>query len=292
MREHAGTCLAHGPADGANPTAVHGLSIFRQSAPTAPTSAVYERSLFLVVQGRKQARVGDDTFVYDPENYLAVSVPLPVLSEILEASPERPFLSLAVHFDLEVVREIMTRAGAGLAPRTAEPPQRGLAACPISESIRDVTARLLGLLDRPEDAHVLGPLYHRELLYHVLKGPRGGFLRAIAMGHGHQHAIAEVLTAIHQDCTRAYTVAGLAATAGMSESVFYEAFKSVTAATPMQYIKRLRLQEAHRQLTLGLNNVSGAANGVGYNSLSQFSREFTRVFGANPSRYVATRSGP
>ena len=95
-----------------------------------------------------------------------------------------------------------------------------------------------------------------------------------------------MLATIHADCTKAFAVAELASVAGMSESVFYEAFKSVTAATPMQYVKRLRLQEAHRQLTLGLNNVSGAAFGVGYNSVSQFSREFTRVFGANPSTYL------
>jgi AraC-like DNA-binding protein len=156
----------------------------------------------------------------------------------------------------------------------------------VTEPIREVATRLLDLLDRPEDIGVLGPLYRRELLYHVLKGPRGGFLRAVAMGHGQQRAIAEVLTTIHADCSQTFTVADLATMAGMSESVFYEAFKSVTAATPLQYIKRLRLQEAHRQLTLGLNNVSGAAYEVGYNSLSQFSREFTRVFGANPSSYL------
>ena len=279
-------CLAHGTLDGGNPTAIQGLSVYRRSAPSEPGNAVYKRSIFLVAQGRKQALVGGDAFTYDPDNYLVISVPLPVMSQILAASPEEPFLSLAIDFELEAVREIMTRAGEVLAPSATEPPQRGLAACPITAPLRDIAGRLLDLLDRPEDIPVLAPLYRRELLYHVLKGPRGGFLRAVAMGYGQQHAIAEVLTAIHVDCTQNFTVAGLAAMAGMSESVFYEAFKSVTAATPLQYIKRLRLQEAHRQLTLGLNNVSGAAYEVGYNSLSQFSREFTRVFGANPSAYL------
>ena len=287
MRAHAARCLAHGPQDGANPTAIRGLAIYRQSAISEPISAVYGRCIFLVVQGRKQAQVGDDAFVYDPDNYLVVSVPLPVRSQILVASPDLPFLSLAIQFELEVVREIMTHAGDVLAQSAAEPPQRGLAACPVTAPLRDTASRLLDLLDRPEDAPVLGPLYLRELLYHVLKGPRGGFLRAVAMGHGQQHAIAEVLTTIHADCTQDFTVARLASMAGMSESVFYEAFKSVTAATPMQYIKRLRLQEAHRQITLGMNNVSGAAYGVGYNSLSQFSREFTRVFGVNPRTYLS-----
>ena len=279
-------CLAHGPLDGGNPTAIEGLAIYRRNATSEPGNAVYDRSIFLVAQGRKQARVGDDVFVYDPDHYLVTSVPLPVMSEILVASPERPFVSLAIDFELESVREIMSRAGDVLAPSATEPPQRELASCPVTAPIRDIAGRLMALLERPEDIPVLAPLYRRELLYHVLKGPRGGFLRAVAMGHGQQHAIAEVLAAIHADCTRSFAVGELAAIAGMSESVFYESFKSVTASTPMQYIKSLRLQEAHRLLTLGLSNVSGAAYGVGYSSLSQFSREFTRVFGANPSSYL------
>lgn len=291
VRALAARCRAHAPQDGANPTAVEGVAVYRRSAVSAPASAVYAPSIFVVVQGRKQAQVGDETIVYDPDHYLVTSVPLPVVSRILVASPERPFLSLAIDFELDAVRALMSRAGDVLTPATAEPPQRGLAACPVTEAIRDVTGRLVDLLDRPDDAPVLGPLYRRELLYHALKGPRGGFLRAAAMGGGQQRAIAEVLTAIHADCAQSFTVAALATQAGMSESVFYEAFKSVTAATPMQYVKRLRLQEAHRQLTLGLNNVSGAAYEVGYNSLSQFSREFTRVFGANPSAYLRRATG-
>ncbi|MEY3214035.1 MAG: hypothetical protein RIT28_4516 [Pseudomonadota bacterium] len=283
----AARCLAHAPLDGGNLTAIRGVSIYRQSAAPKPQCAVYEPGIFLVTQGRKQATVGEEAFVYDPEHYLVTSVPLPVVTQILEVSPERPFLSLAIGIKLEAVREIMTQAGDALAPSVSEPPQRGLAACPVTAPIREVATRLLDLLDRPEDIPVLAPLALRELLYLVLKGPRGGFLRAVAMGHGQQRAISDVLTTIHADCAQTFTVPQLAALAGMSESVFYEAFKSVTAATPMQYIKRLRLQEAHRQLAVGLNNVSGAAYGVGYSSVSQFSREFTRVFGANPQSVLA-----
>ena len=286
MHDHVARCLAHGPKEGENPTAIPGLSVFRRNATSEAVNAIYKPSIFLVIQGRKQAQVGDDGFVYDPDNYLVTSVPLQVVSCILVAAPERPFLSLSIRFELEAVREIMRAAADVLAPSVSAPPERGLVACPVTAPIRDITARLLNLLDRPDDIEVLAPLYLRELLYFVLKGPRGGFLRAVAMGGGHQRAVAEVLADIHADCTQMFTVSGLAAQAGMSETVFYEAFKSVTATTPLQYIKRLRLQEAHRQLTLGLANVSGAAYGVGYNSLSQFSREFTRVFGANPSAYL------
>ena len=287
MRELAARCLALGPRDGVNPTAIPFLSVYRREATAPPASAVYEPSLFLVAQGSKEARVGDDAFLYDPDNYLVTSVPLPVRSRILAASRAHPFVSLAVSFELEAVREVLTQAGDALPPSAAGPPERGLAACPVTAPIRDVAARLVGLLDHPDDIAFLAPLYRRELLYRVLEGPRGGFLRAAAMGHGQQSAIARVLETIHADCARPLTVPELAHLAGMSESVFYEAFKSVTGATPIQYIKRLRLQEAHRQLTAGLSNVSGAAYGVGYTSLSQFSREFTRVFGANPSEYVA-----
>jgi len=285
-------CLAHAPHNGAHPTAVPGLWVYRRSATSAPGPAVYGRSIFLVVQGRKQARVGEDVFVYDPDHYLVTSVPLPVTSQIVAATEARPFVSLAVDIELDAVRRMMTLAGDVLAPGSAEPPERGLVARPVTPALRQVTARLVELLDRPDDAPVLGPLYVQELLYLVLKGPRGGVLRAVAMGAGRNRSIAEVLTLIHRDCTVDVAVPELASAAGMSESVFYEAFKAVTAQTPKQYIKRLRLQEAHRQLTSGQANVSGAAHAVGYNSLSQFSREFTRLFGANPSAYLPSRAHP
>jgi len=286
MRALLEQCLARGPRPGVNATPVAGLSIFRVDELAGPLSAVYEPSIFMVVQGRKRARVGREDFVYDPEHYLVTSVPLPVVSEILEASPQRPFVSLAIDVELETVREIMSLAPDAFPPSSGEPPQRGLAACAVTPSIVQIAERLGGLFEHPRSAPVLGPLYLRELLFRVLEGPRGGFLRAVAMGRGQQRAIGDVLTSIHADCARPVAVGELAAMAGMSESVFYEAFKSVTASTPTQYIKRLRLQEAHRRLCLGLGNVSGVAHGVGYNSLSQFTREFTRVFGANPSAYL------
>ncbi len=292
MREHVARCLAHGPREGVNATAVPGLWVYRSDRITSPGPAVYGRSIFLVCQGRKRSQVGDDVFLYDPDHYLVTAVPLPVTSQLLEASAERPFLSLAIDVELADVREVLSTAGHVLPPTAWGPPERGLAASPVTAPLRDVACRLLELLDHADDAPVLGLLYLRELLYLVLKGPQGGFLRAVAMGQGPQGAISEVLTSIHTDCAGAFSVPELAARAGMSESVFYEAFKAVTGETPMQYIKRLRLQEAHRQLTLGLNNVSGAAYGVGYNSRSQFSREFTRVFGANPSTYLRTEGSP
>ena len=283
MSELVARCLDHGPREGPNPTAIGGLEIFRCDAPTPPAEAVYQPSVFLVAQGRKETTVGNDLFTYDPSRYLVTSVPLPVRSEIVRASREAPFLSVAIRVELEVVRELVGQAGDSSDRAFDEPLERGLASCPVTEEIRDVSIRLVRLLDAAEDIPVLGPLYLRELLHHVLRGPRGNFLRAVAMGRGRQGAIADILAAVHADCARTFTVPDLAASAAMSESVFYEAFRDVTGASPIQYIKNLRLQEARRRLTLGVANVSGAARDVGYRSLSQFSRDFKRLFGVRPS---------
>jgi AraC-like DNA-binding protein len=279
-------CSRWAPNDGANPTALPGVAVYRRDFGTGPEHGIYTRRLFIVAQGRKSAMVGDDIFVYDPENYLVISVPLPVVSEIMDASSEVPFLSVAIEFSIESVRDVLLR-GAKLL-QSLEPPklQRGLAVSNVEPRMKLATLRLLSLLDAPEDIEVLAEPCIQEILYYVLKGPQGGFLRAMAMGDGHQRLIADVLMQIHDDCTQDFNVPELAAQARMSETVFYEAFRSVTASTPIQYIKRLRLLQAHRQLVMDGMNVSEAAFSVGYNSTSQFSREFKRVFGASPSHYV------
>jgi AraC-like DNA-binding protein len=161
----------------------------------------------------------------------------------------------------------------------------------LTPDLRAVAHRIVRLLDEPDDIPVLAPLLQRELLYHVLRGPQGAFVRALAVGSARHRSIDGVLRALHADCSQPVAVAELARRAGMSETTFYEAFRTVTGASPLQYVKRLRLLEAHRRLAHGLENVSGAAASVGYTSLSQFSREFTRMFGESPSR-VARRESP
>lgn len=279
----AARCRRHAPALGLNPTAIEGVGIYRVDLPQPPTNAMYGRGIFVVASGRKRTVAGGEAFEYDPDNYLVTSVPLPVVSEILEASPARPFLALTLALDVDEARElILTTAGRHDAPPPG-PPERGLAAAALPQRMRNAAVRLAALLDEPADIPALAPLIRREILYYVLQGPQGAFVRALALGAARHRSMDEVLRDIHLDCARPVVVPDLARRAGMSETTFFEAFRTVTGATPLQYVKRLRLLEAHRRIAHGLDSVSGAAASVGYHSPSQFSREFTRLFGVNPS---------
>lgn len=265
---------------GAFQTPVEDVVLFRRDAPSLVGNTLYKPAVFVVLQGAKQATIGPDVLIYDEDHYLVISVPSPVVSEITRASSSAPFLSLKFELDIELLRALLVQ----VEHQTDETsPQRGLVCSPMTDALKDATRRLIRLFWAPEDAQVLGALYKREILYHILKGPQGDFLRSLVLGQGKQYEISTVLMALHKDCAQSFTVAQLAATVNMSESVFYEAFKAVTASSPMQYVKRLRLLEAHRKLSLGLANVSEVAYEVGYNSTSQFSREFKRFYGHTPS---------
>lgn len=281
------SCRRHAPEPGLNPTAIDGVAIFRVDHPQPPTNAVYGRGIFLVASGRKRTTVGHASFEYDPDHYLVTSVPLPVVSEIREASPGHPFLALTVALDVDEARELLLTAPALREGAPAGPPERGLAAAVVPPRLRDAALRLTALLDEPLDIPALAPLVRREVLYHVLRGPQGAFVRSLALGAPRHRSIDQALRAIHQDYARPVGVPDLARRAGMSETTFFEVFRTVTGATPLQYVKRLRLLEAHRRIAHGLDTVSGAAVSVGYASHSQFSREFTRMFGVNPSQITA-----
>jgi AraC-like DNA-binding protein len=283
----AARCRRHAPDPGLNRTAIDGVGIYRVDHPQPPTNAVYGRGIFLVASGRKRTVAGADAFEYDPDHYLVTSVPLPVVSEVLEACPERPFLALTLALDVDEARELLLTSPALQGSPPPGPPERGLAAAPLPARMRDAALRLATLLDEPADIPALAPLIRREILYYVLQGPQGAFVRALALGAARHRSMDDVLRAIHLDCARPVAVPDLARRAGMSETTFFEAFRTVTGATPLQYVKRLRLLEAHRRIAHGLDSVSGAAASVGYQSHSQFSREFTRMFGVNPSQLTA-----
>lgn len=284
------TCRRHARDVGANPTAIDGVGVYRVDHPTPPTHAVYTPAVFVVATGRKRTVVGRRSYEYDPDHYLVTAVPLPVVSEILQASPTEPFLALTLTLDLADARELVALSPAP-PPSAPEPPERGLAAVEVPPRLREAALRLVQLLDHPDDLPALARPARREVLYHVLRGPQGGFVRALAQSSARHQSLDAVLRSLHADCSRPVAVPDLARRAGMSESSFFEAFKRVTGVSPLQYVKRLRLVEARRRLAHGLQNVSGAAESVGYASLSQFSREFTRMFGENPSR-VAPGADP
>ncbi len=261
------------------------LRFFRSSQPTQIQSVVYEPSIILVAQGRKQAYLAGKEYTYDPQNYLILSVPLPVHSHVRIATPESPFLSMSVIIDPAELGELILEMND--APAAPPALQSGISVSSAPDVFFDAAIRLLEALQNPMDARVIAPLCVREILYHALQGPQGDFLRAIALRQGHWHRIAHVLNLIHTGFDESLDVPALAEAAGMSVSTFHHNFKEVTSLAPLQYVKTIRLHRARSLMLYEGATASQAAFAVGYASPSQFSREFRRLFGLPPSEEVA-----
>lgn len=272
----------HLPAPGMIVTALPRLSLFRADALSAPLPAVYEASVCLIAQGAKRVALGDQVVLYDAAHHLMVSVDLPLVGHVTQASREAPYLCCKIDFDLGVLTDLVLAAGKD----AADTPTPVLAAYPSDPELVDAVCRLTSLLDRSGDAAVLAPLAEREILYRLLQGPCGPAMRRMAAGDSHLARVARAAARIRERLDTPLRVAELAEVAGMSLSSFHQHFKAVTRLTPLEYQKQLRLQEA-RRLMLGQGvGASGAAFAVGYESPSQFSREYARLFGAPPSRDV------
>jgi AraC-like DNA-binding protein len=243
---------------------------------------VYVPALCLVAQGRKQAVLAGRTFVYDPARYLIVSVELPVMGHVLEASPDLPYLCMALDLDPVMLTELVAQM-----PVPEEPaPALGLTLCDASPPLLESANRLLRLLGDPASVPVLAPLAEREILYRLLSGPYGATLRQIAGGQGRSARVSRAIAWIREHFVEPFSMDRLAAIVGMSPSSLYEHFRSVTAMSPLQYQKQLRLQEARRQMLADGLDAASAAFRVGYESPSQFSREYRRLFGAPPARDI------
>lgn len=270
-------------ADGMHETRIPALAFYRASAPSEHDASEYEPSLCIIVQGAKEILLGDEVYRYDPAHALVVSVDLPAHSRVVEASPDRPCLAVRVSLDPAVVGEL-------LADYTIPPPlglpARGLAVTPVESSLLDAVNRLVALLDSPQDIVPLAPLVLREVTYRVLTGPQGLHLRQIALAGAPAQRISKAIRWLKDHYAKPLKIESLAKHAGMSPSAFHLHFKGVTALSPLQYHKRLRLQEA-RRLMLGMGlDAAEAAFHVGYESPSQFSREYRRLFGAPPLRDI------
>lgn len=261
--------------DGIHATAVPGLELFRASAPSAPLVAVYEPCLCLVAQGSKEVLLAGEVYRYDPAQFLLVAVDLPVTGQVTEASREVPYLAVKVALDPAAVGELAT-------PTPDAPPGRGLAASPVEPELLDAVARLVALVDAPRDIAALAPLLHREVTYRLLTGPQGARLRQVTAGDGRARRVARAVRWLREHYAEPLRLPELAREARMSPSALFEHFKAVTALSPLQYQKRLRLQEARRLLLGGGVDAAGAGFRVGYESPSQFSREYRRLFGAPP----------
>ncbi|HEV3258129.1 MAG TPA: AraC family transcriptional regulator [Gemmataceae bacterium] len=270
--------------DGAHPTAIAPLSLFRASAPFEPVEAVYEPALAIVAQGCKRVMLADEVYHYDPAHFLLVSVGLPVSGQVINASPDSPYLSLRIDLDPGQLSELILAAGP---PEAHGRPQRGLAVSQAEPPLLDAVVRLLHLLDSPRDVGVLAPLVLREISYHLLVGEQGLRLRQIAAGNGQARRVATAIRWLKHNFAQPLRIEALAREVHMSPSGLHHQFKAVTAMSPLQYQKQVRLHEARRlMLSEGLDAATAGFR-VGYESPSQFSREYRRLFGQPPQRDMA-----
>lgn len=274
--------------DGIHPTDITELTLFRLTARSELVATLYEPSLCLIAQGSKEVHLADEVHRYDPAHFLLVSVDLPVAGCVTIASPQEPYLALRLALDPGVVGELVAD---GAHTDAEAPPSRGLAVSPMEPPLLDAVARLVGLLDAPRDVGPLAPLVLREITYRLLTGPQGARLRQIVAAGAPAQRIARAIRWLMDHFAQPLRVESLARHVRMSPSAFHHHFKTVTALSPLQYQKRLRLQEARRLMLGDGLDAAAAAYRVGYESPSQFSREYRRLFGAPPRADVdAVRS--
>lgn len=265
-------------------TAIPGLSLFRRTEPTEPVTGMYQPSICLVAQGAKRVKLGDETFVYGAQNYLITSVHLPTVVQIINASPEKPYLGLRLTFNLGEIAQLM--ADSQLPPPRTQQSNRGMATGEVTLPLLTAFSRLIDLLDEQKDIPMLAPIIQREIIYRLLVGDQGTRLRQIASVGSQSHQIARAIDWLKTNFTQPLKIDDLAAQANMSSSTFHHHFQSMTALSPLQYQKQLRLQEARRLMLAEYLDAATAGFQVGYESPSQFSREYSRLFGAPPLRDI------
>jgi len=273
------------PFDGTHQSTLPWLALIRASVPTVRMPTVYQPCLAIVVQGRKRAVLNGEVFHYDALNYLVVSVTLPAMGQVLEASAERPYLCLRLNLDLEEIARLLLELGEhGPSLAAAD---RGLFVARMDEVLLDTVLRMVRLLDAPEDTAVLGPLVQREIYYRMLRGELAHRLVDLAQGEGGTHRIVRAIEWLKQRYAAPLRIEELAGAVHMSASALHHRFKAVTAMSPLQYQKHLRLHEARRLMFADGIDCATAGHRVGYESPSQFSREYRRLFGAPPRAEIA-----
>jgi AraC-like DNA-binding protein len=261
-----------------------GLHLGRVSAPLQRIHSVLEPSFCVIAQGSKEVLLGDSRYRYDPAHYLIATLELPRVSQVLEASKEQPYLSLRLELDPALVGSVMVETGQS-APRN-HADVRAVAVSLLDADLLDAVVRLVRLLDTPTEATFLAPLITREIVYRLWLGEQGDRLRYIATQGGYTPHIARAIERLRQDFDQPLQIEQIARELGMSVSGFHHHFKAVTAMSPLQYQKRLRLQEARRLMLGGRLDAASAASRVGYYDASHFSREYKSLFGLPPMRDV------
>ena len=263
---------------------LQGLHFNRSSSASECIHSLSVPAFCVIAQGSKEVLLSSDRYQYDPMHYLLATVELPIVSQILEASQTQPYLGLRLDLDPTLVGSVMVEAGHPSSRSRAE--VKAIDVSPLDATLLDAAVRLVRLLDSPAEAHVLAPLIKREIIYRLLMGAQGARLRQIAVLGGYTHHIARAVDRLRKDFDQPLRIESIAQELGMSVSGFHHHFKSVTAMSPLQFQKQLRLQEA-RRLMLGQNlDATSAAYRVGYDDASHFNREYKRLFGAPPMRDV------
>lgn len=272
--------------DGVNLTPIAGVTCFRASSTDTPIPSVhvYEPSLCVIVQGRKQLMLEDEVYHYGATDYLITTVDLPVIGKVIEASPDKPYLCLKIDIDQQQLSELLIHTGQTASLNNTN--KRGVFVGKTGQLMGESVLRLARLLDMPEDIPVLAAQMLREVYYRVLRGEYGDTVAQISQHGSQMQRIATVVQKLKTDFREQISVETLAELAGMSLSSFHAHFKAVTAMSPLQFQKRLRLMEARRIMLGDAADASSAAYHVGYESPSQFSREYSRMFGNPPRRDI------
>ncbi|MEF2965635.1 AraC family transcriptional regulator [Paenibacillus sp. M1] len=280
LRQLAILIRRHAPSDGTHQTAIPSLKLMQATQLAEPLESVYKPSICVVAQGAKTATLARETYRYDPSNYLITSVELPIIGKIVEASPGIPYLSLKLSFDIDVILDIAKEMNRDV-PVQANT-CRGITRNEMSPALLEATVRLMDLLNTPKDIPILAPLVTREILYRVLQSEQGAVISQFAVIGSQAHHIAQAIQLINRHFDRPLVIEELAKTANMSTSAFHKHFKRVTALSPLQYQKTVRLQAARSLILTESMQASDAAYRVGYESPSQFSREYARMYGRPP----------
>ncbi len=268
--------------DGYTPTPLPAVSLMALHRPQGRTPLIYEPSLIIVAQGHKVGHLGDREIHYDPGQYLVQTLPLPFECET-HASAEAPLLGVSVRLDPALLGELVTAMGEAAAADEADPVP--MASVSMTTGMHGAVVRLLHTLHDPVEVAAMGEARVRDVVFEALKGQQGPALRALVQHQGHYSRIVQVLSRLHAHYAEEISVEALARQASMSPSTFHQHFKRVAHASPLQYVKRLRLIKAQQLLVQEACNVNQAAAAVGYRSVSQFSRDYRRYFGAAPLRH-------
>lgn len=274
----------HTEQDGVHETKIPSLFFIRHSNITGPTYGVYKPSFCIVVQGAKEVWLGQERFRYSPADYLVASVDLPVTAQVTEASVSLPYLGFKLEFTPVQILEVLSGSKVHIGPHKNS--KRGMFVSQMEPSLLDAVLRLVRLLDNPEDIPFLGSIITKEILYRILQGHHGITLEQIAIEGSAGYQIRDVIAHIVSNFERNFRVEELAEMANMSVASLHRHFKEVTAMSPIQFQKQLRLQEARRLLLSESTDAADVAFRVGYESPSQFSREYSRLFGLPPREDV------